>query len=141
MYSTYTQDTRYWQTNKASLGSQLRGVAMSSQVLLECGETGSECMAVERASFMLSGPQHLPHHLSLYSSHIDFPAIPQHCQASQFLPQGLCSRAVSSASKVYSFPQLLQVFDQMALSFLFFFFNFLLFRAAPVACGSFQDRG
>ena len=57
-------------------------VTMSFQVMQEFGEIGSKWITVKRASYMLHGPHHLPHHLSLSSSHVDFLAVPEHCQTS-----------------------------------------------------------
>ena len=90
-------------------------VTMSFQVMQEFGEIGSKWIIVKRASYMIHGPHHLPHHLSLWLSHVDsllFLNTARH----QFLPQDPCTSAASSASKVSSFSHLLQVFDQMGLS-------------------------
>ena len=48
-------------------------VTMSFQVMQEFGEIGSKWITVKRASYMLHGPHHLPHHLSLYSNHMELP--------------------------------------------------------------------
>lgn len=91
-------------------------MTMSFQVIQEFGEMGSKWITVKRASYMLHGPHHLPHHLSLCSSHVDFLAVPEHCLVSVSASGPLHRCCVSSASKVSSFSHLLQVFDQMGLS-------------------------
>lgn len=48
-------------------------VTMSFQVMQEFGEIGSKWITVKRASYMFHGPHHLPHHLSLYSNHMELP--------------------------------------------------------------------
>lgn len=63
---------------------------------------GKQMDNCEEGKLYAPGPHHLPHHLSLCSSHVDFLAVPEHCLAS--VSSGPLHRCcVSSASKVSSF--------------------------------------
>lgn len=65
-------------------------------------------------------------------------SVPPPCQVSRFLPQGLCSGSVSSASKVSSHPHVLQAFNKfVTFSLRLAFYSY----PAPIECELHKGKG